>query len=138
MITVTDIAKEKVTQASEAQGRSGDGLRVAVKNGGTSMAEFALQFISDAEIGETDRVIDAGGCEFDEAFAIPFPCNAFLHLMGLPPSDLDLFLKLKDGIIRPQVLAETDDLEEPERIRADAGQHEHQRRTGPTHPGRVG
>lgn len=60
MITVTDIAKEKVKQASEAQGRAGDGLRVAVQNGGTSMAEFSLQFISDAEIGETDRVIDAG------------------------------------------------------------------------------
>jgi cytochrome P450 len=49
-----------------------------------------------------DAVIDAGECEFDEAFAIPLPCTAFLHLFGLPPSDLGLFLELKDGIIRPQ------------------------------------
>jgi cytochrome P450 len=49
-----------------------------------------------------DAFIDAGECEFDEAFAIPLPCTAFLHLLGLPPSDLSLFLELKDGIIRPQ------------------------------------
>jgi cytochrome P450 len=49
-----------------------------------------------------DAFIDAGACEFDEAFAIPLPCTAFLHLLGLPLSDLGLFLELKDGIIRPQ------------------------------------
>jgi cytochrome P450 len=49
-----------------------------------------------------DTFIDAGECEFDEAFAIPLPCTAFLELLGLPASDLDLFLELKDGIIRPQ------------------------------------
>lgn len=49
-----------------------------------------------------DRFIDAGECEFDEAFAIPLPCAAFLELLGLPESDLGLFLELKDGIIRPQ------------------------------------
>jgi len=48
-----------------------------------------------------DAFIDEGGCEFDGAFAIPLPCTAFLDLLGLPASDLDLFLELKDGIIRP-------------------------------------
>jgi cytochrome P450 len=48
-----------------------------------------------------DAFIDEGACEFDSAFAIPLPCTAFLDLLGLPASDLDLFLQLKDGIIRP-------------------------------------
>ncbi len=48
-----------------------------------------------------DRFIDKGECEFDKDFAIPFPCTVFLHLMGLPLDELDLFLELKDGIIRP-------------------------------------
>lgn len=43
----------------------------------------------------------AGKCEFNSAFAIPYPCVAFLRLMGLPVEDLDLFLELKDAIIRP-------------------------------------
>jgi cytochrome P450 len=49
-----------------------------------------------------DEFIDEGECEFDAAFAIPMPCIAFLDMMGLPHSDLDLFLELKDNIIRPQ------------------------------------
>jgi cytochrome P450 len=48
-----------------------------------------------------DACIDAGECEFDEAFAIPLPCTAFLDLLGLPQQDLGLFLDIKDGIIRP-------------------------------------
>jgi cytochrome P450 len=50
-----------------------------------------------------DRVIDQGACEFDEAFAIPLPCQVFLRFMGLPQEDLQLFLELKDGVIRPPV-----------------------------------
>lgn len=53
-----------------------------------------------------DSIYDKGECEFDEAFAIPLPCVAFLGLMGLPAEDLDLFLELKDGIIRPPFPAE--------------------------------
>jgi len=49
-----------------------------------------------------DRFADRGECEFDKEFAIPLPCTAFLSLCGLPLDDLDLFLRLKDGIIRPQ------------------------------------
>ena len=43
----------------------------------------------------------AGECEFNSAFAIPYPCTVFLRLMGLPQEDLALFLELKDRIIRP-------------------------------------
>ncbi|MGH9017573.1 MAG: cytochrome P450, partial [Acidimicrobiales bacterium] len=43
----------------------------------------------------------SGGCDFHEEFAVPLPCTVFLRLMGLPLEDLDLFLAMKDGIIRP-------------------------------------
>src|SRR5215470_2247144 len=48
-----------------------------------------------------DGFADRGECEFNSAFAIPLPCSAFLSLLGLPLSDLDFFLTLKDDIIRP-------------------------------------
>ncbi len=67
-----------------------------------------------------DAVIDAGECEFDKSFAIPLPCTAFLGLLGLPQEHLDLFLELKDGIIRPH--QRTTDLEEMKQIRAETGQ----------------
>jgi cytochrome P450 len=67
-----------------------------------------------------DRFYDAGECEFDEAFAIPLPCTAFLHLMGLPLSDLDLFLEFKDNIIRPQ--KNHPDAEDHTPIRHETGQ----------------
>jgi cytochrome P450 len=66
-----------------------------------------------------DGFIDDGECEFNSAFAIPLPCTAFLALMGLPQEELDLFLKLKDGIIRPQTT--TNDPDEPGRVRAENG-----------------
>lgn len=50
-----------------------------------------------------DAFIDRGACEFDHEFAIPLPCRVFLRFMGLPQEDLDLFLELKDGVIRPPV-----------------------------------
>jgi cytochrome P450 len=50
-----------------------------------------------------DAIIERGECEFDAAFAIPLPCSAFLTLMGLPQEELDLFIELKNGIIRPPV-----------------------------------
>jgi cytochrome P450 len=66
-----------------------------------------------------DGFIEKGECEFDRDFAIPLPCNAFLHLMGLPPEELDTFLRLKDGIIRPHML--TEDMAEVQAIRIRTG-----------------
>jgi cytochrome P450 len=45
----------------------------------------------------------AGAAEIDFAkqFSVPFPSQVFLTLLGLPLDDLPLFLKMKDGIIRP-------------------------------------
>ncbi len=48
-----------------------------------------------------DKFWDRGECEFDQEFAVPLPCTAFLSLCGLPLSDLEFFLRLKNGIIRP-------------------------------------
>ena len=47
-----------------------------------------------------DGFIERGECEFNNDFAVPMPCIVFLQLMGLPVEDLDLFIRLKDGIIR--------------------------------------
>jgi cytochrome P450 len=48
-----------------------------------------------------DRFADRGECEFNTEFAVPMPCTVFLRLLGLPLEDLELFLRFKDGIIRP-------------------------------------
>jgi cytochrome P450 len=82
------------------------------------MMELAPNVRADAN-ALIDRFIDDGECEFDRAFAIPLPCNAFLHLMGLPPAELDNFLRMKNGIIRPQTL--TDDMEKVQDIRIETG-----------------
>jgi cytochrome P450 len=66
-----------------------------------------------------DAFVDQGECEADAAFAVPLPCTAFLHLMGLPIEHLDLFLELKDGIIRPK--APPGDLDLAAQMRAATG-----------------
>lgn len=78
-----------------------------------------------------DEFVERGECEFDSAFAIPLPCSAFLHLLGLPLSDLDLFLSLKDGIIRPQKLRPGIALDQLQQVRVDSGHaiYEYFRRT---------
>ncbi len=60
----------------------------------------------DGEVAELvnltmDEFAGRGTCDFHEDFAVPLPCTVFLRLMGLPLADLDLFLAMKDGIIRP-------------------------------------
>ena len=57
----------------------------------------------------TTELIDAfiadGHVELNTAFAVPLPCTVFLALLGLPSDDLPLFLRIKDGIIRPPGMA---------------------------------
>jgi cytochrome P450 len=48
-----------------------------------------------------DQFIDDGEVDFAQQFSIPFPSQVFLTLLGLPLADLDVFLAMKDGIIRP-------------------------------------
>jgi cytochrome P450 len=48
-----------------------------------------------------DAFIEKDGVDFAKEFSVPFPSVVFLTLLGLPPEDLDIFLTMKDGIIRP-------------------------------------
>ncbi len=48
-----------------------------------------------------DRFIDRGEVDFAREFSVPFPSQVFLTLLGLPLDELDRFLAMKDGIIRP-------------------------------------
>lgn len=49
-----------------------------------------------------DSFIDRGECNFTEDFAEPFPSSVFLGLMGLPWSELDTMIGLRDGILHPE------------------------------------
>jgi cytochrome P450 len=48
-----------------------------------------------------DQFIDRGEVDFSKEFSVPFPSQVFLTLLGLPLDELDRFLTMKDGIIRP-------------------------------------
>jgi cytochrome P450 len=48
-----------------------------------------------------DGFIERGTVDFAQEFSIPFPSLAFLALLGLPADELPSFLRMKDGIIRP-------------------------------------
>jgi len=50
-----------------------------------------------------DRFIDRGECDVHEELATPLPSGVFLALMGLPQSDLPMFLQWRDDTIRPDV-----------------------------------
>jgi len=64
-----------------------------------------MDAIEDDIAARVNRFIDAfadrGSCHFTDELAIPFPSAVFLGLMGLPWEELDTFLRLKDGILRP-------------------------------------
>jgi cytochrome P450 len=51
-----------------------------------------------------DQFIDRGECDFAAEFSIPMPSQVFLTLLGLPLDELPTFLKMKDGIIRPDAV----------------------------------
>jgi cytochrome P450 len=57
--------------------------------------------VSDLVNNMIDRFIDKDEVDFAKEFSVPFPSVVFLTLLGLPPEDLDTFLTMKDGIIRP-------------------------------------
>jgi len=49
-----------------------------------------------------DAFADRGECNFSEELAELFPSSVFLGLMGLPWSELDALLELRDGILHPE------------------------------------
>lgn len=70
---------------------------------------FAPRAVAELEPMVTARVtelIDAfasrGHADLATELAVPLPSSIFLTLLGLPLDDLDRFIRLKDGIIRPQ------------------------------------
>jgi cytochrome P450 len=48
-----------------------------------------------------DDVIDDGSCDIVTAMAEPLPSSVFLRLLGLPLSELDMFMEMKNGILHP-------------------------------------
>ena len=48
-----------------------------------------------------DGFIDEDEIDFTSRFSLPFPSQVFLTMFGLPMDELPRFLKMKDGIIRP-------------------------------------
>ncbi|HLI72869.1 MAG TPA: cytochrome P450 [Acidimicrobiales bacterium] len=69
--------------------------------------------------GLIDSFVDRGRCDFNDEFATPLPSTIFLRLMGLPQSDLPMFLQWRDNIVRPDV--DPSDFEGAEEIRARTG-----------------
>jgi cytochrome P450 len=48
-----------------------------------------------------DQFIERGEVDFAAEFSVPFPSQVFITLLGLPLDELPTFIKMKDGIIRP-------------------------------------
>jgi cytochrome P450 len=48
-----------------------------------------------------DTFVDDDEIDFATQFSVPFPSQVFLTLFGLPLTDLPTFLRMKDGVIRP-------------------------------------
>jgi cytochrome P450 len=51
-----------------------------------------------------DAFVDDDEIDFSAQFSMPFPSQVFLTLFGLPLVDLPTFLRMKDGVIRPDVV----------------------------------
>jgi cytochrome P450 len=87
-------------------------------------APRAMDAIEDDVTARVNHFIDQfqarGECHFTHEFAEQFPSAVFLGLMGLPWEELDTFLRLKDGIIRPGGIEM--EQEERQQIQRDVGQ----------------
>jgi cytochrome P450 len=83
-----------------------------------------MDAIEDDVTARVNHFIDQfearGECHFTHEFAEQFPSAVFLGLMGLPWEELDTFLRLKDGIIRPGTIEM--EPEERQQIQRDIGQ----------------
>ncbi len=61
------------------------------------MEGSTVQLVNDL----IDKFIDDEEIDFSKQFSGPFPSQVFLTMFGLPLEELPLFLKMKDGAIRP-------------------------------------
>ncbi|MGQ0826288.1 MAG: cytochrome P450 [Actinomycetota bacterium] len=62
-----------------------------------------------------DGFVGNGTCDFHEDFATPLPSTFFLALLGLPQSDLPMFLQWRDNTIRPNAKTDAEAAEIRER-----------------------
>ncbi len=60
MLKLTEAAKKRFLEVIASEGREGNGLRVIVRNGGSSHPDFALNFVESSSEAEHDAVIDTG------------------------------------------------------------------------------
>lgn len=51
-----------------------------------------------------DSFTERGSCDFSTELAVPLPCSTFLSLFGLPLGELDVLVRWKDIMIRPETL----------------------------------
>lgn len=70
-----------------------------------------------------DPLLAVDTCDLHAEFTEPLPSTIFVRLMGLPLEDLDTFLEIKEGIVRPA--GETPEEQDAERARAGAAMYEY-------------
>jgi Fe/S biogenesis protein NfuA len=76
MLTITDIAKQKIVSIMEAQGREGDGLRLSVVGRSSTGFRYSMGLIEEGQEEDEDTVVDLGEFKiFIDAQSVP-------HLAG--------------------------------------------------------
>jgi len=60
MLTITDSAKRKILSVIQAQGRPGDGLRIAIVGRTSSGFKYDLHLVEEGEAAAEDILIDMG------------------------------------------------------------------------------
>jgi len=83
MLTITEAAKKRFVEVTSAEGRPGQGLRLIIRNGGTSKPDFALNFVEPEAADENDTVIDAG------AFKVYVDAESSKYLEGASVDFID-------------------------------------------------
>jgi cytochrome P450 len=66
----------------------------------TALEGPSAQLVNDL----IDSFVDEELIDFSAQFSVPYPSQVFLTLFGLPLDDLPTFLRMKDGVIRPDVV----------------------------------
>ena len=61
MLTISDLAKQKVLALLESQGRQGSALRLAIRGRGPGGFVYDLRFVEGTAKAPEDMVVDAGG-----------------------------------------------------------------------------
>ncbi|MBI4572616.1 MAG: iron-sulfur cluster assembly accessory protein [candidate division NC10 bacterium] len=82
MLTISDLAKQKILALLEAQGKQGSGLRVGVAGRGPGGFQYDLRFVDGQEKGPEDTVLDAGGFQvFVDPQSVPNLTGATLDFV---------------------------------------------------------